>query len=527
MSGYHRAPSTAQRILVVDDEQPIRHLLSVILRNKCYEVAEAADGLEALDTLSDQAFDLVLTDMRMPRMDGLTLLQRIQAGYPDTPVIVLTGYGTIQSAVQAIKQGAADFLTKPFDMAEVEQKIEGHLLTAARTQPAHAADAGAGPDFEPLVELGRILSGQTDLSDMIDQTIALLKRTFAPLGIRVTLFDEELEGGLLTVNTGRYVSEGLFPPLAVDATKALVVAAHQLGEAETRTSGKPQAWLQREAVVAETRLICLTVPLEGGGVPDDDASVRDLPMTVLGALTMVRDHPFPRADAQLLRIFGLQLGLAMLHGRTRQRLLDAFQNLQQLSLSTVETLFEALRTYDTYTHDHSERVSRFARMLGERAGIVGQELEILAIAALLHDVGKLGIGDTTLHKEDDLTGDEQSRIRLHPGMGARILGGMEAFVDVVPLVRAHHERYDGTGYPDGLAGEDIPMGARILAVVDAFDSITSHRPYRQALSVDEALKRLQEAAGTQFDDALVEMWVEIVSSSTFDPNLLAPECFPV
>ena len=129
---------------------------------------------------------------------------------------------------------------------------------------------------------------------------------------------------------------------------------------------------------------------------------------------------------------------------------------------------------------------------------------------MLHDIGKIGIGDQTLRKSGDLTTDEFDRVRLHPTMGAKILAGLDAFTEIVPIVLYHHERYDGQGYPEGLSGEEIPLGAQFIAVVDAYDSMTSDRPYRRALGRDEALARLRAGAGRQHDGQLVAQWVAIV-----------------
>ncbi|MBC7236597.1 MAG: response regulator [Chloroflexi bacterium] len=484
----------AHRLLIVDDEENIRRLLTLFWREKGLEVIAVADGWEALGELAAHPFDLVLTDVNMPGMDGLALLREIRERYPDTGVLVLTGYGTIQDAVYAMKHGALDFVTKPLDMAELESKVSAHLADLSRARQV-AKTSQEAFSVEPLVELSRILADQTDLSEIVEQTVNLVRHVFQPMGTRMILFDEHLEQGFLAIQTGRGF-EGVFLP----PTKAEI-------EALTR---RARPWLERRADVSLRHLACLTVPLEAG-------------KSVMGALSLVRGKAFTQGEIGLLQVFGVQLGMALLHGQTRRHLQDLFQNLQQVSFAAVETLFEALRVYDEYTHEHSRRVSHFARILGERVGLGDNELEMLSVAALLHDVGKLGVGDATLRKAHELTLDELGRIRLHPDMGARILHGLDAFADIVPLVRHHHERYDGQGYPDGLAGEAIPRGARIIAVVDAFDSMIFDRPYRSALAIDEACQRLRQAAGNQLDPELVEQWLEILA---MDASAVIAELFP-
>ncbi len=222
---------------------------------------------------------------------------------------------------------------------------------------------------------------------------------------------------------------------------------------------------------------------------------------------------YTRDDGELLHVLGMQIGVTLLHSRTRQRLMDTFRDLERANLSAVETLFTALGTYDPNTHDHSERVARYAYQLGQTLGLAEGDLEQLRIAGLLHDIGKLGVGDATLHKNGQLDDHEFDRVKAHPRMGAKILAGVEAFAEIAPLVLYHHEYYNGQGYPDGLAGEDIPLGARIIAVVDVFDSMTTDRPYRPALPVDEVLNYMLTIAGSKLDARLVKQWVTLTEAS--------------
>jgi response regulator RpfG family c-di-GMP phosphodiesterase len=484
-------PCKPDKILVVDDEANIRQIIIRVLEQRGYRVKEAANGAQALDLLREEPFDLVITDLRMPQMEGLELLERARELYPETDFIILTAHGTIESAVWAMQRGADDYLTKPFDVRDLELKVSQCFERRRRRHEARRRSP-----LEPLVELGRILSSQTGLptklEQMLEQILDLMRRTFAPNGIVMTLFDPQSQQEVTVIQSG-LVPEALgYPRLSYEAMRQL--------------AQRPRGWCLREAGDA--------APLEreaqsGGGIT--------VPLFVgeemAGELTLVRQPGAPRytpEDAQLLQIFGFQVGIAVLQTRTRQRLLEAFQNLRQVTVEAVQTLFAAVGTYDQYTHDHSQRVAQYAYWLGQRVGLVGRELEAVRIAGLLHDIGKLGVADETLHKNGRLTSDEFDRVKLHPVMGARILMGMEAFAEAVPLVLHHHEHYDGKGYPDGLAGEAIPLGARIIAVVDAFDSMTSDRPYRPALSVAEAFGLLRGAAGTQLDGHLVEEWIALV-----------------
>ena len=476
-----RAASPDRRVLAVDDDEEVRRLISLVLGPKGYQVTIAESGRAALEHLEREPFDLVITDLKMPEMDGLALLKECKTRYPEMEVMVLTAYGTIQSAVYAMKRGAIDYVTKPFSVSDLRQKV-----ASCFERRGARAELPARHPVQPLVELNRILSSQIDLSDTLDSIIDLTHRVFRSAATQVAVFDESLEEGAIVVASGEHLARSGHPRLTSQAAR--------------RLAEQPEPWLLRDVEAAGGQSI--TVPLLGG-------------TDVIGTLTLNRKSsspPFSQADAQLLQVFGFQIGLSMLHVRTRQRLFDSFRDLHEVTLDAVRALFEALRTFDQYTHDHSQRVSRFARLLGQRIGLPKDQLETLSIAGLLHDLGKLGVGDEALHKNGGLTSSELDRVKLHPVMGARILAGMSAFAEIVPIVLHHHERYDGRGYPGGLSGEDIPLGARIVGIVDSYDSMTSDRPYRRAISIDRALANLRDGADTQLDGRLVEGWVSVVRS---------------
>jgi HD-GYP domain-containing protein (c-di-GMP phosphodiesterase class II) len=169
-----------------------------------------------------------------------------------------------------------------------------------------------------------------------------------------------------------------------------------------------------------------------------------------------------------------------------------------------DALVRAVDMRDYYTGSHAESVGALARRVGERLGLRGMELRLLSLAARLHDVGKLGVPDAILHKPGPLDETEWLSMRRHPALGAEMLAEVKGLEPVAPLVRWHHERWDGRGYPDGLAGEEIPLACRIVAVCDAVQAMSADRPYRAALDALEARSELVAASGTQFDPDVVE-----------------------
>lgn len=172
-------------------------------------------------------------------------------------------------------------------------------------------------------------------------------------------------------------------------------------------------------------------------------------------------------------------------------------------------LTSAIEARDPYTQGHSARVTALAEEVARRLGWSPEQLATLRIGGPLHDIGKLAISDEVLRKEGELEPEELDQIRQHPTIGARILLRMAALREAIPYVLYHHERWDGSGYPSGKAGEEIPVEARVLAVADAFDAMTSDRPYRRALSREEALAEVERCAGTQFDPKIACAFLEV------------------
>jgi len=178
---------------------------------------------------------------------------------------------------------------------------------------------------------------------------------------------------------------------------------------------------------------------------------------------------------------------------------------------TLQSLALALEAKDRYTAGHSERVCRFSVLLARELGLPEDEVENVKHAALLHDIGKIGMSERILRKEGGLTAAEYAMVQEHPAVGAQILSPVRAFAPCMAGVRHHHERYDGMGYPDGLKGEDIPVTARIILIADTFDSITSDRSYRRARTAEYAVKQLRANAGRQFDPRCVEAFLRLLA----------------
>ena len=193
-------------------------------------------------------------------------------------------------------------------------------------------------------------------------------------------------------------------------------------------------------------------------------------------------------------------------------LVETNKKLEKAYLDNIETLRFTVEAKDTYTRGHSDRVSEYAVLIGKKLGLSEEDLKTLRVGGLFHDIGKIGVPDNILLKESKLTDEEYNEIKKHPSIGAHILSSATIFQDIIPIVKHHHERYDGNGYPDHLKGEDIPYLARIAAVADSFDAMTSKRTYRDSLPIDVVISEFKRCKGTQFDPNLADLFLDILEN---------------
>lgn len=195
-----------------------------------------------------------------------------------------------------------------------------------------------------------------------------------------------------------------------------------------------------------------------------------------------------------------------------EKLSDTYKQLEQAYMESIETLRYTVEAKDTYTRGHSDRVSEISVLIGKKLGLSDKDLRRLRIGGLFHDIGKIGVPDTILQKAGKLSEDEYSEIKNHPTIGAHILSTASIFQDILPIVKHHHERYDGKGYPEKLQGEQIPYLARITAIADTFDAMTSRRTYRDALDLNYVIEEFKRCKGTQFDPQLNDVFIDILEN---------------
>lgn len=251
---------------------------------------------------------------------------------------------------------------------------------------------------------------------------------------------------------------------------------------------------------------------------DEDAEVEKRGLSA-GAMDFIRKPFVP--EVMLIRVhhmislIHLQNNLSHEVEEKTKEVVAQQERLSKMSMQIVKTLSGAIDAKDTYTNGHSTRVAEYASEIARRAGYFSnQEVETIYLMGLLHDVGKIGVPDSIINKPARLTNDEFEQIMNHPVMGAKILQNITEFPELAKGARWHHERYDGTGYPDGLSGEDIPEEARIIAVADAYDAMTSRRSYRDILSQQTVRREIENGKGTQFDPAFASIMLSMMEEDS-------------
>ena len=478
------------RILIVDDDPGVRQLLSQVLNEAGgYETDVAADGVEGLERVRRARYDLIFTDLTMPRMNGMDFLRKSREIDPSVPVVVLTGLSSMEIAVSAMRKGASDFLTKPFTLERIVQTTE-RVLGEWKLYGRLASKQGSDESLKILnAELFKRL-----------QEIG----TLHSIGLQVDRCHDNKE---------------IYARVAEMAAKLLAAQEVSFGIVEG----------ERLNIRSAVGLGHATLPVSG---PFFDIVVRGRKHHVID---VGRPHPYTGIPlmSQFLAIpfvVGNDVfGILNLSGKTdgtaftEEEIFIAINLARKISskiennalyevffnniVATLKSLITTIGVRDSYTKEHSDRVTMYALRIAEGMGLPAEEIDTLRFGGYLHDIGKIGVRDTVLLKPGGLSDEEMDEIRLHSVIGDEIVKPIRFFDKERRVIRHHHERYDGKGYPDGIGGEEIPVIARILAVADTFDAMTSHRPYRKALSRQAAVSELNRCAGAQFDPGMVEAFM--------------------
>lgn len=348
-----------------------------------------------------------------------------------------------------------------------------------------------------LHDLSKAINSSLDLVDV--ETIILDKTAELMVAERVIMFLLDGPENTLAVHRVRGFDEDLVRGLRFENIRPFDHCIVNKGTVITMREVLSDADLRYCQSAIPSLLDMMFAPLE----------VKGAAYGLLGASRAARD--FSPVDLEIFCSLGSQAAVAMENAKLYSRLHETF-------LQTTEALAEAINSRDPYTGGHTQRVREYGLMIADSIKLTGNARESLRMAAVLHDIGKIGIDDAILQKTGHLTDRESALMKAHPEIGARILGHVSEMTDVIGGVRHHHERFDGRGYPSSLAGEAIPLNARIISIADAYDALTTDRPYRKASSPEKALAQLNEGAGSQFDPALLAFFAEIVRAGKGLPD---------
>jgi len=501
-------------ILVVDDERGVRESLIVLLSEEGHNIDTAADGLEALNLLEKRHYDLVLTDIRMPNMNGLALMEEIKEKWDEQiPVILLTANGSVETAVKAVKDGASDYIIKPFEIdhlrkavnvalkrerESLKQTLKEQKEYSRRMEMANKKLDQAIFELAVLHETGKTINSTLEINKIISIILEMARQSVGADRARVLLYnssnnnirmdlsyavDEEQSQKFITLDNYaidwvRQREEGLL-----------------LEDIQKMRLGNSDIW-SRSGLGS-----LLVVPIK-----------RKSSMIGIMLLTNLAGHKkFAEKDFQFISTLVNQASIAIENAQLYEELQGHFRD-------TIRALVTAMETKDSYTFGHSDRVTRYSLMIARQLNLSQEEIRQLEYLALLHDIGKIGIDEDILRKPARLSKEEWAIVKNHSVLGGSIVKPIKFLRDGELTIRHHHEWYSGSGYPDGLEGDAIPLFSRIIAVADAFDAMTSERPYRKSLNEASALQELERFAGEQFDPRMVELFISAYQNTNCVPG---------
>jgi putative nucleotidyltransferase with HDIG domain len=483
-------------ILVVDDDPNVIEILSESLKDRGYRTESASDGEEAIAKYESFQPDLVILDVVLPKRDGFEVCDEIRARdiQRDVPVIMISADSIQDSMLKGLRSGAQDYLKKPFSLREILAKIDNYLSAANgkknlreqnimledEVQKGHADYLRINRELKKKILDMRSLFGLSqDLNRLRDpeELVHIFCLTvIGQLGVSsVALFYAFNEADeFLSYAGGSGVSDAILHPVRL--SREIALSKHLLARQDA-------------------------ISLLDEHMPDDAAREAQFlvrfgfeccfPLIVKSRLigivfigSKANRQPYAPDDLELFKSVCTSAATGLENARL-------YEELQSTYLSTIKVLVSAIEAKDSYTRGHTDRVSEYARLIAEEMKLSKKDLEIVCFGAALHDIGKLGVYENILNKPSELTEQEWEIVRSHPEIGANIIKNMKFLESACDLVRHHHERLDGKGYPDHLRGQEISLGARIVAVADSFDAMTSDRPYRRAYSMEESIAQLK------------------------------------
>lgn len=492
------------KVLYVDDSVLDRELVRDALMHEGdgFELTEAASRAEFEKKLAEGPYDVVLSDFNILGFEGLQVLEAVSQRFPDTPVVIVTGTGSEEVAVEAMKRGAADYVIKsPSHVRKLPLTLRSILDQRRVEREQRERIDRQIQRLTALHEISRAITATTRLEGVLE---TILRHTAEELGVDAA--------NILLADENQQLLE--------------FAAGHAAGSVATRFAQSQLSKGYAGSAVLDRRLVHVSNLLEGASVEE----VNSVPVVasgiieyygaplvakgqLKGVLEVFHEGPInPDPDwTDFLEMIAEQAAIAIDGAQVVESLRESNEELALAYSATIEGWSRALEIRDHDTEGHTLRVTELTLQLGRELAVDEEELVHMRRGALLHDIGKLGVPDRILLKPSSLEEAEWIEMQRHAELANEMISPITYLNPALEIPFCHHERWDGTGYPQGLAGEDIPWAARIFAVVDVWDALRSDRPYRPAWTREATLKHIQAQSGTHFDPKVVDAFVKLVA----------------
>ncbi len=511
-----------ERILFVDDEESILDVASEYFMVKGYQVFTARNGAEAIDILKKQQVDCCFTDINMPVMDGLELAENINNLDNTIPVVIMTGFPSLENTIRTLKNGVVDFLIKPINLNQLELCLQRVL----GKQQLFVENILLKKEIESKT---RIEALNLELIQKVEdlQTLNRIMNDFSAITNTMDLFNRLVRMVLEITHAGESVfymiNETVTRPFAIAAASTEMAGVVSSSIDMINLAGRIPNSVIMEVAGDQTPLLIPEVT-STHGLSRDIKSVMIAPLRirqknfgVLSSVNLQGARQFTEKELYYLSFITYHAAYAIEN-------LALYENIYQNLFSTIYAFVKAIGAKDSYTEHHSNRVTAVAKAIARELGCSAEELDILNTAGLLHDIGKIGIRDEILLKPARLTDEEYAIIKTHSTIGATIVGQLGLWEREQQVIRSHHERYDGNGYPDGLKGMQIPFLARILSVADVYDALASDRTYRAKMVESQILEIIRNGKGSFFDPDIVDIFLKAYREGKIQEALPCGHC---
>ncbi len=509
-------------ILIVEDNAGMVETLRDILLEEGYTIGSAPTIALARERLKEKFFNLVLLDLKLSDGSGLELLKEIKKTNRESMVIILTGYASLESSITALNEGAFTYLQKPLNMDEVKILVEKALkmqeLSIENKELINRLKELSLKDVHTELYNYKYLMERLS-SELIRARRNVLSLSLAMMDIDYFNSINELYGhkygDALLKEFARYLMKyvrGMAIVTRYSGEEFIIVLPDTDKDGAVKFAERLSEDIKKHVFDPEGKRVKLKISIGIVSFPQDDICTESGFINLASKALLNAKESGGGAVAVLKTEAAeaiIREGMQEDAEKLKKRIFEMEKDVKQSFLESIYAFAKTIEAKDSYTSEHGEETVSFVTEMGKRLNLSDRDMENLKHAAMLHDLGKIGIPDDILRKNGKLTDEEYAIIKRHPQIGAEIIRPIHFLKDIIPIILYHHERFDGSGYPSGFKGEEIPLSARIMAIADVYQALVSDRPYRKAYSEKEALDIVREGSGTQFDPEIVKVFIDI------------------